>query len=100
MNTAMRHLFVYILASGRHGTLYVGVTNDLQRRLQEHRGGKNAGFTSKYHVHRLVYFEIHESPSDAIMREKHIKNWRRDWKANLIERDNPDWHDLPAPMAY
>jgi putative endonuclease len=93
-------MFVYILATKRHGTLYIGVTNDLQRRLQEHRDGRNAGFTKRYRVHRLVYFEIHGSPSDAIMRETHIKGWRRDWKLNLIERDNPDWNELQAPMAY
>lgn len=100
MNTFIRPMFVYILASDRHGTLYVGVTNDLQRRLEEHREGKNAGFTKKYRVHRLVYFEIHEVPAEAIMREKQIKEWHRDWKVNLIERDNPDWSELPAPMAF
>jgi putative endonuclease len=93
-------MFVYILATKRHGTLYIGVTNDLQRRLQEHRDGSNAGFTKRYKVHRLVHYEIYESPAEAIMRETHIKKWRRDWKSNLIERDNPDWEDLPAPMAY
>jgi putative endonuclease len=100
MNTALRPMFVYILASDRHGTLYVGVTNDLQRRLQQHREGVNAGFTKKYRVHRLVHYEIRESPADAIMREKQIKNWHRDWKINLIEQDNPDWNELTAPMAF
>jgi len=100
MNTAMHRLVVYILASDRHGTLYVGVTNDIQRRLQQHREGMNAGFTKKYRVHRLIYFEIHESPSDPIRREKHIKKWRRDWKANLIERDNPNWDDLALSLTF
>src|SRR5690349_2373335 len=100
MNTAVRPMFVYVLASDRHGTLYVGVTNDLQRRLQQHREGMNAAFTKKYRVHRLVHYEIHASPSEAILREKQIKNWHRDWKVNLIEQDNPDWNELTPPMAF
>ena len=86
--------WVYILASGPGGTLYVGVTNDLVRRIHEHREGLAAGFTRKYNVKRLVFFEPHESVLVAIQREKNIKHWPREWKIDLIVRDNPDWHDL------
>jgi putative endonuclease len=86
--------FVYILASRRHGTLYVGVTNDLARRVFEHREGLIKGFTNKYDVKGLVYFELHDDILEAIRREKLIKRWRRDWKIALVERDNPDWRDL------
>ena len=86
--------YVYILASRRHGTLYVGVTNDLVRRVWEHREGIVEGFTKRYGVKRLVYFELFEEPGDAIVREKAIKKWRREWKINIIERENPDWTDL------
>jgi putative endonuclease len=86
--------FVYILASRKHGTLHVGVTNDLARRVFEHREGLIKGFTYKYDVKRLVYFELHDDILEAIRREKLIKRWRRDWKIELVERDNPDWRDL------
>ncbi len=86
--------WVYVLASGPGGTLYVGVTNDLVRRVYEHREGLTAGFTRKYAVKRLVYFEPHESILAAIQREKNIKHWTREWKIDLIVRDNPDWRDL------
>lgn len=86
--------WVYILASGPGGTLYVGVTNDLVRRVYEHREGLVAGFTRKYAVKRLVYFEPHESILASIQREKNIKHWSREWKIDLIVRDNPDWRDL------
>lgn len=86
--------WVYILASGVGGTLYVGVTNDLVRRVYEHREGLAAGFTRKYAVKRLVYFEPHESILAAIQREKNIKHWSREWKVDLIVRDNRDWRDL------
>ena len=86
--------YVYILASGKHGTLYVGVTNDLVRRVYEHREKLVPGFTRRYNVTRLVYFEIFDDPTSAISREKQIKNWRRDYKTNVIEHDNPDWSDL------
>lgn len=86
--------WVYILASGVGGTLYVGVTNDLVRRVYEHRKGLAAGFTRKYAVKRLVYFEPHESILAAIQREKNIKHWSREWKIDLIVRENPDWDDL------
>lgn len=86
--------YVYILASRAYGTLYVGVTNDLPRRIFEHREGLADGFTKRHGVTRLVYFEIHESIELAIRREKTVKRWARDWKIGLIERDNPQWADL------
>src|SRR5438270_9190182 len=89
---------VYILASKRNGTLYVGVTSDATRRIAEHRAGTVEGFTKRYGVHRLVYAEFHETMLDAIQREKQIKKWRRDWKLDLIERANPDWRDLSAEI--
>jgi putative endonuclease len=85
---------VYILASGRNGTLYVGVTSDLRRRVWEHREGMVPGFTRRYDVHRLVYFETHEDMLGAVGREKQIKKWRRAWKLELIEGMNPEWEDL------
>jgi putative endonuclease len=85
--------YVYLLASRKHGTLYVGVTNDLVRRVHQHKSKALGGFTSKYGVSRLVWFEIHDDVIEAISREKEIKKWRRDWKISLIEADNPDWGD-------
>ena len=85
---------VYILASNRNGTLYVGVTSNLPQRVWQHKGGFVAGFTGQYNVHRLVWYEVHESMESAITREKAIKKWRRQWKINLIEAENPDWRDL------
>jgi putative endonuclease len=86
--------WVYILASAPRGTLYVGVTNDLVRRVYEHREGLVEGFTRKYAVKHLVYFEPHDTIMLAIQREKNIKHWPRQWKVDLIARDNPAWHDL------
>ncbi len=85
---------VYILASRRNGTLYIGVTSDLRRRIWEHRTDVVEGFTKRYGVHMLVYFEFHSTMANAILREKQIKKWRRAWKIQLIEQDNPAWHDL------
>ena len=85
---------VYILASGKNGTLYTGVTSQLIRRVYEHKQHLVEGFTKKYGVDTLVWFEIHESMASAIGREKSIKKWRRAWKINLIEKDNPGWRDL------
>ena len=85
---------VYILASQPSGTLYVGVTSDLKKRVWEHKNDMADGFTKKYGVHRLVYFEFHASMIEAITREKQIKRWYREWKVNLIEKDNPEWRDL------
>ena len=85
---------VYILASKRNGTLYTGVTSNLVRRIWLHRTDAIAGFTNKYRVHRLVYFELHDAIHDAIVREKRIKKWNRSWKLRLIEEANPEWVDL------
>jgi len=91
--------FVYMLASGPHGTLYVGVTNDLIRRVSEHREGLVQGFTKKHQVHRLVWFDEYSDVNDAIAQEKRLKRWRRDWKRSLIERENPGWLDLYPALA-
>ncbi len=85
---------VYILASKRNGTLYVGVTSDLVKRVWEHRNNVVEGFTSRYGVHRLVYFEMGDDMEQAILREKRIKKWNRAWKIELIEKHNPEWRDL------
>ena len=86
--------FVYILASQRNGTLYVGVTNNLVRRIHEHREKLIEGFTSQYEVTRLVWFDQTESIEEAIAHEKRLKRWRREWKIELIEKSNPNWDDL------
>ncbi len=85
---------VYILASQRNGTLYTGVTRDLARRVWEHREGIVPGFSRKYGVKHLVWYDLFDDVNAAIAHEKRLKKWRRDWKINLIERDNPDWDDL------
>jgi putative endonuclease len=92
--SAARTYYIYILASGRHGTLYIGVTNDLRTRLEQHRSGQGSEFVKKYGVHRIVHVETFASPQEAISREKQLKNWHRDWKIRLIEEDNLDWSDL------
>ncbi|HVT25621.1 MAG TPA: GIY-YIG nuclease family protein [Rhizomicrobium sp.] len=89
-----KQFFVYILASEPWGTLYVGVTSNLQFRIYQHREGLVEGFTKKYGVKRLMYFEEHATALEAIHREKRLKKWPRNWKINLIRTDNPDWHDL------
>ena len=91
-----KHFHVYTLASKPWGTLYVGVTSDIERRVFQHRHGLFDGFTKKYHVKSLVYFEEHGTAADAIHREKRIKKWPRAWKINLVRTDNPDWKDLAA----
>jgi putative endonuclease len=91
--------YVYILASRKHGTLYIGVTRDLGRRIYEHRTNAVRGFTSRYVVHLLVWYECYDDPISAITREKELKKWRRDWKINLIERSNPEWVDLYPSMT-
>ncbi len=85
---------VYILASKRNGTLYVGVTSDLKKRVWEHKNGLVEGFTKRYGVQQLVYYELNGEIVSAIKREKQIKKWNRSWKLELIERQNPDWRDL------
>jgi putative endonuclease len=85
---------VYLLASKRNGTLYVGVTSDLVKRVWQHKNDVVAGFTKRYGVHQLVWFEGHESMESALAREKAIKEWKRQWKLKLIEAVNPEWRDL------
>ena len=89
---------VYILASRRNGTLYVGVTSDLAGRMHKHRCG-DSGFTSRYGVKRLVHTEVYDDIATAITREKAIKKWRRRWKLDLIEQQNPEWHDLAPELC-
>lgn len=90
----MRQPAVYMLASKRNGTLYVGVTSNLASRIEAHRSGTVPGFTKKYAVETLVYFELHGEMYEAIQREKRLKKWNREWKIRLIEEMNPDWRDL------
>ena len=85
---------VYILASDKNGTLYIGVTSDLVKRIYEHKHDLVEGFTKTHQVHILVYFEVHEEMAEAILREKQIKKWNRAWKLRLIEKNNPEWRDL------
>ena len=86
--------YVYLLASRKQGTLYLGVTNDLIRRVYQHRSKTLPGFTSRYDIDRLVWYECYDDPIAAITREKEIKKWHRAWKIETIEKDNPDWKDL------
>jgi putative endonuclease len=90
----------YILASGRNGTIYIGVTSDLIKRLHQHRHGDLSGFTSKCGVAKLVQFEMFDDMLTAIEREKQLKRWRREWKLNLIEQDNPAWDDFPVELGF
>ena len=90
----MRNSYVYILSSKKHGTLYIGVTSDLVKRISEHKIKFRKGFSSKYDVNKLVYFEVFDDIENAIIREKHLKKWNRDWKIRLIEENNPEWIDL------
>jgi putative endonuclease len=85
---------VYILASKRNGTLYIGVTSDLTKRVWEHKNDLVEGFTKRYHVHSLVWYELHESMESAIKREKSLKEWKRAWKLELVESVNPEWEDM------
>jgi putative endonuclease len=94
-----RSYWVYILASRIGGTLYIGITNDLVRRVYQHRGRQTRGFTKRYDVNRLVYFEQYDDPENAIHREKRLKKWKRTWKIQLIEKDNPNWDDLYPQIA-
>jgi putative endonuclease len=90
---------VYILVSGRNGTLYIGVTSNLAARLAQHRNGATPGFASRYGVTRLVHIQTCDDMPTAIAREKQLKRWHRDWKLNLIERDNPHWLDLAPSLG-
>jgi putative endonuclease len=95
----MKSFFVYILASGRNGTLYVGVTSNLVQRVWQHKEGLVDGFKQKYDAKMLVWFEAHENAESAITREKRIKKWNRAWKIELIEQMNPYWNDLYASIT-
>jgi putative endonuclease len=95
----MGQYYIYILASKRNGTLYIGVTNNLVRRVREHQNNLVEGFTKKYGVHQLVWYEIADTPEAAITREKQLKKWRRAWKLKLIEEKNPNWRDLYDEIA-
>ena len=90
----MKHYFVYIMTNKPRGTLYIGVTNNIERRANEHYIEQGSAFASKYKLRRLVYIEETPDINNAIAREKQLKNWHRDWKINLIEAENPDWNDL------
>jgi len=90
----MKSCYVYILASKRNGTLYIGVTSDLMKRVYEHKNNLINGFTKKFDVHSLVYYEQYDGIESAIVREKRLKKWNRKWKLELIERENPQWRDL------
>ena len=94
----MQSFSAYFLASQPRGTLYVGVTNSLVQRVADHRAGRGSTFTRKFKVHRLVWYEEFDSVTDAIQREKSLKRYLRDWKINMIERDNPHWIDLYATL--
>ena len=94
MYKTVHQYYVYILASKKKGTLYIGVTNDIETRVLQHKQKINEGFTSKYDVVLLVYFETFQYVNDAIKREKQLKKWNRQWKINLIEEENTDWKDL------
>ncbi len=97
--SGQRQYCVYILASNPNGTLYIGITGDLVERVRQHKEGKVAGFTKKYKVNKLVYYEIYERPDEAIFREKQLKEWKRQWKLELIEKENPDWRDLYGDLV-
>jgi putative endonuclease len=94
MPNIQREYYVYIMASKRYGTLYVGVTNNLDARIHQHKHDLIEGFTQRYGVHRLVWFEIYGDIREAIAREKQVKGWNRAWKIRLIEKQNPEWKDL------
>ena len=91
--------YVYILASERNGTLYIGITTDLAKRCYEHKNKTFKGFTSRYRVHLLVHYEVHENIISAIAREKALKKWNRAWKLELIEKLNPEWRDLYSEIT-
>ncbi|MCR4279080.1 MAG: GIY-YIG nuclease family protein [bacterium] len=90
----MKSYYVYILASKKNGTLYIGVTSDLEKRMYQHKCGLLEGFTKKYNVKYLVYFEETTDVHEALLREKRLKTWKREWKLKCIEKDNPSWRDL------
>jgi len=94
LNNIKNQYYIYILANKRNGTLYIGVTSNLVKRAYEHKNNIIDGFTKKYNIHKLVYYEISDDIESAIRREKQLKKWNRKWKMNLIEKNNPEWKDL------
>ena len=92
--------YVYLLSSKKNGTLYIGVTNDLERRMFEHKNKLVSGFTAKYNVNKLMYFEDFQYVNDALKRENQLKNWNRQWKIDLIEKENKEWKDLSIDWKY
>ena len=92
--------YVYVLSRKKNGTLYIGVTNDLERRMFEHKNKLVSGFTAKYNVNKLMYFEDFQYVNDALKREKQLKNWNRQWKIDLIEKENKEWKDLSIDWKY
>jgi len=90
----MKYYYVYILASKKNGTLYIGMTNNLLQRVYQHKNNLVEGFTKKYHIHNLVYYEQGTDVTKMISREKQLKAWKRQWKIELIEKSNPEWKDL------
>ena len=96
----MKQYYVYILASKKDGVLYIGVTSDLVGRTWQHKEGVADGFSKKYWVKKLVYFEVHQDIEQAIIREKQLKKWNRDWKIRLIEEQNPQWNDLYETIVF
>jgi putative endonuclease len=89
-----KYYYVYILANNRNGTLYIGITSEIVKRIWQHREKVFQGFTEKYNINKLVYYEIFKDPQNAIKREKRLKKYKREWKINIIEKDNPEWKDL------
>jgi putative endonuclease len=96
MYTTQHQYYVYLLTNKRNGTLYIGMTNNLERRIYEHKNKLIKEFTNKYGLNKLVYMESYQYVNDAILREKRMKKWKRQWKINLIEEDNPEWNDLAS----
>lgn len=100
MYKTIHQYYLYILTNMKNGTLYIGVTNDLERRMFEHKRKLIDGFSKKYSLDKLVYFETYQYVNDAIKREKNMKKWKRQWKINLIEEDNPNWDDLSSGWTF
>jgi len=94
-----KYFYIYILASKKYGTLYIGVTNDLLKRVWQHKNKIFKGFTDKYNIDKLVYYEVFEDINEAIKREKALKFWKRSWKIKLVEKENKNWHDLYIEMS-
>ncbi len=100
MYKTIHQYYLYVLTNKTNGTLYIGVTNDLERRMFEHKNKLVAGFTKKYGLNKLIYFETYQYVNDAIKREKNMKKWKRQWKIDLIEEENPCWNDLSKDWVY